>query len=42
MKNIKSGDLRIKTIDKYSFCLSDLIGEGFSSKVYKGVNEETK
>jgi len=26
MKNIKSGDLRIKSIDKYSFCLSDIIG----------------
>ncbi|CAD8062946.1 unnamed protein product [Paramecium sonneborni] len=31
-----------KTVYKYSYFLNDILGEGYSSKVYKGIHNETK
>lgn len=36
-----NNDLR-KKIEDYSYGLKDIIGKGFSSVVYKGVNEKSK
>ncbi len=32
---------KIKTIEHYSYFLSDTIGKGFSSTVYKGKNKDS-
>lgn len=32
---------KIKTIEHYSYFLSDVIGKGFSSTVYKGKNKDS-
>ncbi|CAD8059728.1 unnamed protein product [Paramecium primaurelia] len=31
-----------KTVYKYSYFLNDILGEGYSSKVYKGIHNDTK
>lgn len=36
-----NNDLR-KKIEDYSYGLKDVIGRGFSSVVYKGINDKTK
>jgi serine/threonine-protein kinase ULK/ATG1 len=36
----KEGEERLKTIEHYSYYLSDNIGKGFSSIVYKGKNKQ--
>lgn len=40
-QNYQNNDLR-KKIEDYSYGLKDIIGRGFSSVVYKGLNDKTK